>query len=145
MRRSLCPIFEGSLSGLSSLWSEMTCWQSHRLGGSCCDGAPSPLLPPVLTCLHSLQRNVASNLQCSMSSVLCACLREKTSSSSSQMTQKRIHREIADLQREDMGEIRLAPSEDNILHWKASLPGPAGSPYENGVFELSIDLAPDYP
>lgn len=61
------------------------------------------------------------------------------------MTLKRIHREIADLKKEDMGGMSLAPSGDSLFSWTASIPGPEGSPYEDGDFKLSVDLAPDYP
>ncbi|KAG6879292.1 hypothetical protein C0992_003777 [Termitomyces sp. T32_za158] len=64
---------------------------------------------------------------------------------SSSMTLKRIHREVADLKKEDLGPIVLAPSDDNLYLWKGSIPGPEGSVYENGVFDFEIVLAPDYP
>ncbi|KAG7440438.1 uncharacterized protein BT62DRAFT_975811 [Guyanagaster necrorhizus] len=60
------------------------------------------------------------------------------------MTLKRIHREIADVQKEDMGNIKLAPT-DNLLLWKGSLPGPESSVYEGGSFDVDIVLAHDYP
>ncbi|TFK47384.1 hypothetical protein OE88DRAFT_1666129 [Heliocybe sulcata] len=63
---------------------------------------------------------------------------------SSAMTIKRIHREIADLKKEDMGGITLAPT-DNLFVWKAGIPGPEGSVYDGGVFIAEIHLAPDYP
>ncbi|KAH8109917.1 ubiquitin-conjugating enzyme/RWD-like protein [Phellopilus nigrolimitatus] len=61
------------------------------------------------------------------------------------MTMKRINREIKDLQKEDLGGMTLEPSEANVFHWKASIPGPEGSPYEGGVFSLAVDLGSDYP
>ncbi|KNZ75987.1 Ubiquitin-conjugating enzyme E2 E2 [Termitomyces sp. J132] len=61
------------------------------------------------------------------------------------MTLKRIHREVADLRKEDLGPIVLAPLEDNLYLWKGSIPGPEGSVYENGVFDFEVVLAPDYP
>ena len=61
------------------------------------------------------------------------------------MTMKRIHREIADAKKEDLGAITLAPTHDSLYHWKATIPGPQGSPYEGGVFSVDIQLAPDYP
>ena len=61
------------------------------------------------------------------------------------MTMKRIQREIKDLQTENLGGMTLQPSEDNVFNWRASIPGPEGSPYEGGVFRLNIDLLPDYP
>lgn len=62
-----------------------------------------------------------------------------------QMTLKRIHREIADVKKEDLGPITLGPTEDSLFVWKGSIPGPKGSCYEGGVFKVNINLAPDYP
>lgn len=61
------------------------------------------------------------------------------------MTMKRIHREIADLKKEDLGPIFLEPMENNLYVWKASIPGPTGSVYEGGVFDVEITLPADYP
>ncbi|KAE9402230.1 UBC-like protein [Gymnopus androsaceus JB14] len=63
----------------------------------------------------------------------------------SPMTLKRIHREIADLKKEDLGAMTLAPSEDNMFLWKGQIPGPEGSVYEGGLFNLDVTLATDYP
>ncbi|KII85544.1 hypothetical protein PLICRDRAFT_701046 [Plicaturopsis crispa FD-325 SS-3] len=64
---------------------------------------------------------------------------------SNPMTLKRIHREIADVKKEDLGPITLGPTEDSLFVWKGSIPGPKGSCYEGGVFKVNINLAPDYP
>ncbi|KAH9829047.1 ubiquitin-conjugating enzyme/RWD-like protein [Rhodofomes roseus] len=64
---------------------------------------------------------------------------------SSSTTLKRIHREIADLKKEDLGSITLAPSDDNLFSWTATIPGPEGSVYEGGLFHVEISLAHDYP
>lgn len=53
--------------------------------------------------------------------------------------------QIADLSKENLGAITLTPNESNILLWRATLPGPAGSPYEGGVFEVDIKVPDDYP
>ncbi|KAH0828603.1 ubiquitin-conjugating enzyme/RWD-like protein [Lanmaoa asiatica] len=58
---------------------------------------------------------------------------------------KRIHREIADAKKEDLGAITLTPTQDSLYRWKATIPGPQGSPYEGGVFNVDIQLAHDYP
>ncbi|KAF9038977.1 hypothetical protein BDZ89DRAFT_1061107 [Hymenopellis radicata] len=58
---------------------------------------------------------------------------------------KRIHKEIADVKRENLGDIKLAPSEQNLHIWRGSLPGPEGSVYEGGVFNVEMVLANDYP
>ncbi|THH22518.1 hypothetical protein EUX98_g8177 [Antrodiella citrinella] len=55
-------------------------------------------------------------------------------------TIKRIHREIADVKKEDLGPITLNPSRDSLFLWQASLPGPEGSVYEGGVFHVDILL-----
>ncbi|KAI0710522.1 ubiquitin-conjugating enzyme/RWD-like protein [Earliella scabrosa] len=60
-------------------------------------------------------------------------------------TLKRIHREIADLKKEDLGPIKLAPSDDDLFHWNATIPGPEGSVYEGGLFHVEIVLGHDYP
>lgn len=61
------------------------------------------------------------------------------------MTLKRIHREIADLKKEDLGTITLAPAGDNLFLFKGTIPGPEGSVYEGGVYNLDVQLASDYP
>ncbi|KAG9311329.1 ubiquitin-conjugating enzyme/RWD-like protein [Chiua virens] len=61
------------------------------------------------------------------------------------MSLKRIHREIADAKKEDLGDITLAPTPDSMYRWKATIPGPQGSPYEGGMFNADIQLASDYP
>ena len=62
------------------------------------------------------------------------------------MTMKRIHREIADLKKEDLGKIMLSPkADDNPFTWLARIPGPEGSVYQGGVFEAEIQLPLDYP
>lgn len=60
------------------------------------------------------------------------------------MSMKRIQREILDLAKEDLGEIVLTPTEKSIYEWKATIPGPAGSPYAGGLFQLAISLPNDY-
>ncbi|KAJ7916218.1 ubiquitin-conjugating enzyme/RWD-like protein [Mycena leptocephala] len=59
-------------------------------------------------------------------------------------TLKRINKEIADVKKEDLGNITLVPS-DNLFVWEGTLPGPEGSVYEGGVFNIAINLPPDYP
>ncbi|WWC62458.1 uncharacterized protein I303_105054 [Kwoniella dejecticola CBS 10117] len=61
------------------------------------------------------------------------------------MASKRIKKEISDLSKENLGSIVLTPNESNIFQWKAVLPGPAGSPYEGGLFEVEITIPEDYP
>lgn len=37
------------------------------------------------------------------------------------------------------------PDEGNLMHWKGTLKGPTGTPYEGGVFKIDIQLPSDYP
>ncbi|KAJ2919357.1 hypothetical protein MD484_g1057, partial [Candolleomyces efflorescens] len=60
-------------------------------------------------------------------------------------TMKRIRREMADILKEDLGNITLSPMEDNMHIWRGSIPGPEGSVYEGGVFQVEITLPNDYP
>lgn len=60
------------------------------------------------------------------------------------MALKRIHKEIADIRKEDLGGMKIEPT-DNLFLWNASIPGQEGSPYEGGLFRLEIHLPHDYP
>lgn len=62
----------------------------------------------------------------------------------SQMTVKRIQREISDLKKENLGSIVLEPTE-NLQVWRGIIPGPQGSVYEGGMFKVEIQLPNDYP
>mmetsp|Transcript_35261 Transcript_35261/g.99407 ORF Transcript_35261/g.99407 Transcript_35261/m.99407 type:complete len:153 (-) Transcript_35261:37-495(-) len=37
------------------------------------------------------------------------------------------------------------PNESNMLQWKATMTGPEGTPYENGIFVLDIKIPQEYP
>ena len=41
-------------------------------------------------------------------------------------------------------EVRVL-DEANLMHWKGTLKGPTGTPYEGGVFKIDIQLPADYP
>eukprot|EP01083_Nonionella_stella_P115165 341134_1 len=44
------------------------------------------------------------------------------------------------------GEMKLFPKDDkDLFKWTAYIRGPSGTPYHDGVFELSITLPPQYP
>lgn len=41
--------------------------------------------------------------------------------------------------------ITAEPHEDNLRYFNVTVEGPAGSPYENGIFQLELYLPDDYP
>jgi ubiquitin-conjugating enzyme E2 D/E len=49
------------------------------------------------------------------------------------------------LSKENLGAITLTPNESNIFLWRAQLPGPTGSPYEGGLFDVDVRIPEDYP
>ncbi|KEI38759.1 uncharacterized protein L969DRAFT_94942 [Mixia osmundae IAM 14324] len=66
---------------------------------------------------------------------------------SASVVQKRIAHEIKNLSQDNGVEgVKARPKDDgNMFDWYAELQGPANSPYEGGLFKLSIILPRDYP
>ncbi|KAH7099143.1 ubiquitin-conjugating enzyme/RWD-like protein, partial [Auriculariales sp. MPI-PUGE-AT-0066] len=64
-----------------------------------------------------------------------------------QVAKKRIAKELHELHRqpEELGFITLKPAESNLFEWVATLPGPEGSPYESGRFDIQLSLPHNYP
>ncbi|KAF9427175.1 hypothetical protein BGZ76_002441 [Entomortierella beljakovae] len=59
---------------------------------------------------------------------------------------RRIQKEIADCQRDQASLIDLRLVEDgNIMHLKGRFPGPPGTSYEGGMFQVDIVLSDTYP
>eukprot|EP00117_Sycon_ciliatum_P020901 scpid85511/ scgid18478/ Ubiquitin-conjugating enzyme E2 D3; Ubiquitin carrier protein D3; Ubiquitin-conjugating enzyme E2(17)KB 3; Ubiquitin-conjugating enzyme E2-17 kDa 3; Ubiquitin-protein ligase D3 &gt; Ubiquitin-conjugating enzyme E2 D3; Phosphoarginine phosphatase; Ubiquitin carrier protein D3; Ubiquitin-conjugating enzyme E2(17)KB 3; Ubiquitin-conjugating enzyme E2-17 kDa 3; Ubiquitin-protein ligase D3 &gt; Ubiquitin-conjugating enzyme E2 D3; Ubiquitin carrier protein D3; Ubiquitin-conjuga len=44
-----------------------------------------------------------------------------------------------------MADVYAAPVTDDFLHWTASISGPAGTPYEGGLFHLTVMFPNDFP
>ncbi|XP_024007264.1 ubiquitin-conjugating enzyme E2 29-like [Eutrema salsugineum] len=40
---------------------------------------------------------------------------------------------------------RAGPVDEKMFYWEAVLIGPAGSPYENGVYKIGMEFPPEYP
>lgn len=55
------------------------------------------------------------------------------------MALKRLNRELAEIIRNPVSNVCAGPT-DNLFRWNATVFGPSGSPYENGVFHLIVEF-----
>ena len=61
------------------------------------------------------------------------------------MTLNRINAEIKNLKENPVTNCSAGPIDDDLTKWQATIFGPEGTPYENGVFTLMIEFTSEFP
>lgn len=58
---------------------------------------------------------------------------------------RRIAKELADIQADTISKISAESVNDSLTNLKGSFPGPPGTPYEGGTYEVQITIPNEYP
>ena len=58
---------------------------------------------------------------------------------------KRLQKELIDMQKDATPNLSAGPVNGNLFEWESVILGPIGTPYEGGVFNLSISIPSNYP
>eukprot|EP01017_Pseudomicrothorax_dubius_P049821 TRINITY_DN9320_c0_g1_i2.p1 TRINITY_DN9320_c0_g1~~TRINITY_DN9320_c0_g1_i2.p1 ORF type:complete len:139 (+),score=26.15 TRINITY_DN9320_c0_g1_i2:101-517(+) len=58
----------------------------------------------------------------------------------------RLQKEFQDFNKTaEASNIKINLVGDDLMHWKGTIPGPKDTPYENGTFQIDIQMPPEYP
>ena len=58
---------------------------------------------------------------------------------------RRLKKELDSLQSDPLDGCMVGPVNDDIFHWQVMMDGPAGTPYEGGLFEIDVTFPAEYP
>ncbi len=60
-------------------------------------------------------------------------------------SKKRLLHDFKKMQKDQPSGVCATPNEDNIMSWQAVIFGPDDTPWEGGVFKLTLEFTEDYP
>ena len=61
------------------------------------------------------------------------------------MAARRLQRDLMKLQQDAQDQFSASPEDDDIMKWTGVVLGPADTPWEGGIFNLSLEFTEEYP
>ncbi len=58
---------------------------------------------------------------------------------------RRLMRDLKKIQDDPTQGLTASPTEDNIMKWDAIIFGPEDTPWEDGIFQLTLEFSEEYP